>query len=198
MWFYSLPKHDGLCLPAAKLYKDYLGAVKYGNIFSVDVGPDYEGKLREIDVKTLRQVGEMIRNPPPASPEPLSADKAATASSTWPDPGYEAGKAFDGDDATRWGAARDARSGWIEVDLGKAARVGRAVIRELGFHRTQEFVVEWKDGEAWKELARGTSIAGEKTLDFPPVTARWIRLNILKASEVPTIEEFQVFAPTGK
>ena len=61
-WFYSLPKHDQLCLPAEKIYADYLGAVKYGNIFSLDVGPDYAGKLRDIDVKTLRQVGEMIRN----------------------------------------------------------------------------------------------------------------------------------------
>jgi alpha-L-fucosidase len=63
-WFYSLPKHDTLCLPAAKLYADYLGAVKFGNIFSIDVGPDYAGKLRDIDVQTLRKVGEMIRHAP--------------------------------------------------------------------------------------------------------------------------------------
>ena len=62
MWFYSLPNHDALCLPAEKLYRDYLGAVKYGNIFSLDVGPDYAGRLREIDVQTLRKVGEMIRS----------------------------------------------------------------------------------------------------------------------------------------
>jgi len=61
-WFYSLPKHDNLCLPADKLYADYLGAVKYGNLFSIDVGPDPGGKLRDIDVRTLREVGAMIRN----------------------------------------------------------------------------------------------------------------------------------------
>jgi len=60
-WFYSLPKHDNLCHPADKLYKDYLGAVKFGNIFSINVGPNYEGKLRDIDVKTLTQVGELIK-----------------------------------------------------------------------------------------------------------------------------------------
>ena len=60
-WFYSLPVHDNLCLPAEKIYQDYLGAVKYGNIFSLDVGPDYNGRLREIDVKTLEQVGKYIR-----------------------------------------------------------------------------------------------------------------------------------------
>ena len=60
MWFYSLPKHDNLCLPAEKLYRDYLGAVKYGNIFSLDVGPDYNGRLRKIDVETLQKVARMI------------------------------------------------------------------------------------------------------------------------------------------
>jgi alpha-L-fucosidase len=61
-WYYSLPKHDHLCLPAENIYADYLGAVKYGNIFSLDVGPDHNGSLRAIDVQTLHQVGEMIRN----------------------------------------------------------------------------------------------------------------------------------------
>lgn len=61
-WFYSLPKHDNLCYPAEKLYKDYINAVKYGNIFSINIGPDYAGKIRAIDVKTLMQVGEMIRS----------------------------------------------------------------------------------------------------------------------------------------
>ena len=60
-WFYSLPKHDNLCKKAGDLYKHYVEGVQYGNIFSLNVGPGYDGKLREIDVKTLREVGEMIR-----------------------------------------------------------------------------------------------------------------------------------------
>lgn len=59
-WFYSLPEHDNLCFPAEKVYEDYLEAVKYKNIFSINIGPDYNGNLREIDVKTLQQVGKMI------------------------------------------------------------------------------------------------------------------------------------------
>lgn len=56
-----LPKHDNLCKPAEKIYADYQGAVKYENIFSLNIGPNYEGRLRDIDVQTLREVGEMIR-----------------------------------------------------------------------------------------------------------------------------------------
>jgi hypothetical protein len=40
------------------------------NIFALDVGPDYAGKLRDIDVRTLRQVGEMIRNGTNPVPRP--------------------------------------------------------------------------------------------------------------------------------
>jgi alpha-L-fucosidase len=68
-WFYSLPKHDNLCLPAEKIYQDYVGAVRYGNIFSIDVGPNYQGRLREIDIETLRQVGQMIRAADEAGPK---------------------------------------------------------------------------------------------------------------------------------
>lgn len=60
-WFYSLPIHDTLCLPAEKIYYDYKEAKNYGNIFSLNIGPDYNGTIRDIDVKTLKVVGQYIR-----------------------------------------------------------------------------------------------------------------------------------------
>ena len=116
------------------------------------------------------------------------------ASSVW-GPGYEADKAFDGNDTTRWGAAPDAHSGWLEIDLGRETRIGRAVVKELGFQRTQEFALEFRAGDVWQSLHRGTTIAGERIYDFSPVNARYVRLNIIAASGVPTIEEFQVLPP---
>ena len=59
-WFYSLPEHDNLVHPAEKLYADYQGAVKYNNLFSINIGPNYEGRIRDIEVKTLLEVKEMI------------------------------------------------------------------------------------------------------------------------------------------
>ncbi|MCX6879066.1 MAG: alpha-L-fucosidase [Verrucomicrobia bacterium] len=195
MWFYSLPQHDRLCRPAAELHADYLGAVKYGNIFSLDLGPDHRGRLRDIDVETLCQVGELIRNPPPAAANALSRGKKASASSTWPQAGYEADKAVDGDTSTRWGAAAEARSAWLEVDFGQPQRVGRAVVSELHYPRTRRFAVEYLDGQTWQPLAKGTTIAGTNVLDFAPVTASQFRLNILEAADVPTIEEFGLYPP---
>ena len=36
-------------------------SVKYGNIFSLNIGPNYQGRIRDIDVETLQQVGRYIR-----------------------------------------------------------------------------------------------------------------------------------------
>jgi hypothetical protein len=136
--------------------------------------------------------GYRIRNSKPS----LSTGKAAQASGVCL-PGYEADKAVDNDEETRWGAAIDARSGWLEVDLGKDEVIGRVEILEASFPRTEEFAIEYKVGEIWKELSRGTTIGEKKQITFPPVTARHIRLNILKANEIPTIDEFRILPPAA-
>ncbi|MCX7044753.1 MAG: hypothetical protein NTX50_04595 [Candidatus Sumerlaeota bacterium] len=78
--------------------------------------------------------------------------------------------------------------------MGKDTEVGQVVVMEIGFPRTQEFSLECRSSEsaAWKELAKGTTLGPEKKITFPPVTTRYIRLNIFKANGVPTIEEVRV------
>ncbi|NLX13969.1 MAG: hypothetical protein GXY44_10005 [Phycisphaerales bacterium] len=178
-WFYTSPQNDHLVIAPGNLYQDYLGAVQYGNIFSISVAPDYRGRLRDVDVTTLRRVGNMIR---------------AKASSELKQ-GYEADKAFDGDETTRWGAARDARSGWIELDLGNDTEIDRAVVMEIGYPRTKEFAIEYRAGDTWVPLVTGMTISGRRMYEFSPIKARAFRLNILSATDVPTIEEFLVLSP---
>lgn len=62
MWFYSLPEHDQLVHSVEKIYEDYAGAVQHGNLFSLNVGPNYAGRLRDIDAATLRALGAKIRS----------------------------------------------------------------------------------------------------------------------------------------
>jgi len=199
-WFYSHPDNENVCLPATKIYADYLGAVKYGNIFSLDVGPRPDGRLRDIDVRTLRTVGKYIRGELKLPAAPVSRGKSATASAVWDDQKeYAAAAAFDGDPATRWGGARESRSGWLAVDLGKAVRIDRAVIREGKWNRVRKFELQVKQGDTWKTVATGTKLGAEAELTFDAVSAQHFRLNILKAVEVPTIHEFELHeAPPGE
>jgi len=181
---FAAPYDNGLPLPVA----DYLGK-------PID---EFKGTDRmAINDKNIAALVRFYLGKPvmlAASETALSCGKPATASSTW-GAGLEADKAVDGDDESRWAAAPDTRSGWLEVDLGRDTVVGCAVIKELGLHRTEAFAVECKEGDNWKELIKGSTIAGEKVLKFTPVTARYFRLNILKANDVPTIEEFAIYPP---
>lgn len=44
---------------------EHVRDLKFGNIFSINVGPNYQGRIRDVDAKTLKKVGAMIisKNP---------------------------------------------------------------------------------------------------------------------------------------
>jgi alpha-L-fucosidase len=74
-WFYTTPEWDNMCLQPEKIFKDYLGAKQYGNLFALDVGPMRNGKLRHIDVETLLKVGKYIRGEIQLKTEPAHVEK---------------------------------------------------------------------------------------------------------------------------
>jgi alpha-L-fucosidase len=125
----------------------------------------------------------------------LAANKKAAASNVFKkDRHYGPEKAFDEDETTRWATDADVREAWLEVDLGEPMSIGRAVIGEE-FDRVQAFELQYKDGERWKTFARDATIGDSKALTFEPIKARYVRLKIAKATDGPTIREFQLFAP---
>ena len=147
------------------------------------VAPDAHASVIKVEIRGEPDVIEMV-----------AVKGAMTASSTWSQhPGFDAAKAGDENPGTRWSAEAGTRTGWLEVDLGAEKNVGRASIREASYPRTEAFALEYLDGDSWKQLAKGTTIAGEKLISFTPVTARRFRLHILKANEVPTIDELTLF-----
>jgi hypothetical protein len=159
-----------------------------------------ECELRRGQIENLKVTPEsrrkdiQILGPAPAPEPSVSQGKRATASSLWYEPGYDPGNAVDGDDKTRWAAANGARSGWLEVDLGEATLVSRAVIKEISWPSVSRFAIEaqQRDGQ-WKAVATGTIIGAQLELKFPTVKAQKFRLNIQAASNMPNIEEFQLF-----
>jgi len=108
---------------------------------------------------------------------------------------YSPGKAFDDDPETRWATDAGTHAAWLEVDLGEPTTIERAVIREAYADRVRQFELQVREGEGWRTVARGTTLGDEREVTFPPVTARVVRLNILKATEGPTIWELQLLPP---
>lgn len=156
--------------------------------------PDHTGKFRPEDVEQLLTLGRLLKDPTLALPPSLTTGGQAKASSVW-DTNYTADKAVDGDPATRWGAAKGATNGWLEVDLGKPATVSRAILSE-GWDRVRRFVLQARIGGTWQPLTTGTTLGMFRNLSFEPVTAQVFRLSITEATDVPTIWEFHLFPTT--
>ena len=110
--------------------------------------------------------------------------------------GYGPDKAFDDDPTTRWGCDWGTKSAWLEVDLGEACTLGRALISEP-YDRVQKFELQAHDGQDWRTFYQGKTIGENLTVKFPPVQARRVRLNLLETTDGPSIWEFQLYAPQG-
>ena len=163
------------------------GVLRGGKLLSLRVTP--ESRAKDI----VNWLGKIPAYQPP--PAPLSQGKRVTVSSQFDQPGYDAARAVDGDIKTRWASDFAARSGWLAVDLGAEQEIGRVWISEVEWPETREFAIEVKQGERWKEVAHGTTIGADKSIEFPPIRAREVRLHVLKAERPININEFQVFPP---
>ena len=82
----------------------------------------------------------------------------------------------------------------MEVDLGMEDTDSRALIDECSYAWTKKFDIQVEENGAWKTVVSGTTIGAEKEIKFSsPVRAQIFRLNISEATNVPTINEFQLF-----
>ncbi len=106
---------------------------------------------------------------------------------------FGADLAVDGNDDTRWATDAGTRQAWLEVDLGRPVRFDQAVIAEAFPERVRRFELQWLDGSDWKTFCTGTTLGELWSRRFAPVTAQRVRLNILDATNGPTLSEFSLF-----
>jgi alpha-L-fucosidase len=125
----------------------------------------------------------------------VSSGKPATASNVYQNLAqHGADKALDGDPETRWATDAGTHQAWLEVDLGKPTAIDHAYISEA-FDRVKAFELQFQDGNDWKTIFKGKAIGEDCSMKFTPVTAQKVRLNLLDATEGPTLWEFQLFGP---
>jgi hypothetical protein len=167
-------------------------SLKGGKLVSLKVTP----ASREKDI--VNWLGKHPEWKPFTPPVSLAQGKPITASSQFVEPGYDAKLANDGDPKTRWASDFGARSGSLEIDLGGEKEIGSFLVSEIEWKETREFSIEVKQGDTWKEVAKGTTIGQDKDIPVTPVKARHVRLNVKQAANAININEFQVFPPASK
>jgi len=125
--------------------------------------------------------------------ESLAAFKKAETSNVYQSNTWAHGpeKAFDEDLSTRWATDSGVSDAWITVDLEKKTTFNRVIIFEE-YNRIQEFRLLYKEDDEWVPFHEGTTIGEKRTIDFEPVTARFVRLHVLESSDGPTIKEMQI------
>jgi len=124
------------------------------------------------------------------------SDIKATASNVYQGNDAEFGpqQAFDNVTQTRWATDGGTKQCWIAADLGKTATIQSVRIQEAAGYtdRVAKFEFQYRDGGAWKTIFSGTKIGAKFQKNFEPVAAREFRLNILDATEGPTIAEIEL------
>ncbi|HEY3932767.1 MAG TPA: alpha-L-fucosidase [Verrucomicrobiae bacterium] len=108
------------------------------------------------------------------------------------DSNYGAQQAFDEDAQTRWATDDATKQAWIAADFMKPQTFSRVHISEAYPNRVQQFEFQYRNGGDWKNIFTGTTLGDNFQKSFEPVTAQEFRLNILDASEGPTINEIQL------
>ena len=130
------------------------------------------------------------------SPRSLTTGCKATASNVYHnDPQYSAEKAVDNNEETRWATDSGIKSAWLEVDLGKPVKFSRAIIRQAypELKRVRKFAIEYRHNDRWITCYKGGIMGETEDIRFKPVTARYVRLNILESTDGPTIKEFSLY-----
>ena len=100
--------------------------------------------------------------------------------------------AFDGEAETRWATDSGTKTAWITADLGKPQTINRVRIEEEFGGRVTSFEFQYRVGDGWKTLFTGQKLGSHFQKKFPAVTAQQFRLNILDATDGPTISEIEL------
>jgi alpha-L-fucosidase len=197
---FNWPKNGKLVVPATNQVKRawLLAAPRYEELTTkatargIEIAvpaaaPDAVDSVVAVEIEGAPQV-----LPPPKN---LSLGKPVEVSSVWPGREEHLNPAHitDGKLDTIWAAEEKARAATVTVDLGGEHEVASAMISEAPYNRAEQFDLSAKVGGEWKMISSGTTISHELRLNFEPVTARYFRLNITKASDTPVVAEFQLF-----
>jgi alpha-L-fucosidase len=197
-WFWHKKENEKV-RSVENLVDLYFKSVGRNSLLLLNVPPDDQGLLGEIDVKRLADFRASLDL---VFKTDLAAGKRAVASNVRGGSGEFAPlNAFDEKPDTYWATDDTVTAGWIEVDLGARMAFNVLNVQEaiaLG-QRVEAYHLEYLDGQVWKRIVSGTTI-GHRHLDrFETVTARRVRLSIDRSLASPAISSIGLhFTPPSK
>lgn len=196
-WFYH-PSQDNQVKTPGQLLDIYYASVGRGACLNLNLPPDRRGRIHEKDIASLR---EFRRRLDATFARNLAADARLLPSNIRADsPRFGPLHVLDGDRETYWATDDFVLTPTLEVVLPEPRRFNVIDLREhlrLG-QRIEAVAIDIDEENAWREIARATSIGNRRLLRLEPVTAKRVRLRILKAAACPALAEFGLYLEPGR
>ncbi|HEX7411087.1 MAG TPA: alpha-L-fucosidase [Bacteroidales bacterium] len=119
----------------------------------------------------------------------LSYNKKVAASSN-PNPDWNSVSSINNGDwvGHEWKPAKEDKTPWAEIDFSKPEKVSKVIIYESG-KAVNAFELQYKSGEVWKSVYKGTTIGSKLEIKLPNFTAQKVRLLLTGFSQVLGIYE---------
>jgi len=189
-WFYSAST-DNKVKTLQQLESIYNTSVGRNANLLLNVPVDREGLIHPNDSTRLMELRRYLD----ATYKTNLAKGSKVTASTVLDNAHDAQRLTDGRVETFWAASGKEEKNTLTVDLGKAVRFNRLVLREyipLG-QRVSAFQAEYWDGNAYQPLGKYTTIGHKRILTFPTVTGSKVRIVIDGAKAAPLLSEIGVY-----
>lgn len=185
-WFYHEKENDKVKSPE-KLLDIYYSSVGRNGVLLLNIPPDKQGRIHDSDVVHL-QKWKALRD---ATFLSNIARKAKVMSNN----GVNAKALLDGNYKTYWTTKASDTSAVIELQFQAPQTFDVVALQEniaIG-QRIEKFVLEYRQGNDWKQAAEGTTVGYKRLIRFAPVRAQKVRLRILSSRLNPTLSEIGLY-----
>lgn len=137
-----------------------------------------------------------VSAPDPGAPGLRADVKKVTASNVYQNQhAYDAAKANDQDDASRWATDSGLHEAWIAFEFAGAKKLIGVRVKNEYPDRVTGFVLEKREGADWKPFKEGEKLGENTVLTFEAVEADSVRLRVTKASDGPSFSEIAWYTP---
>lgn len=185
-WFYHEAENNKVKSPE-KLLDIYYSSVGRNGVLLLNIPPDKRGLIHDSDIVQLRG-WKRLRD------ATFSNNHAANAKIKTSN-GVNAGALLDSDYQTYWTTKGADTTAVIELTFSTPQIFNVLLLQEnitIG-QRIENFVLEYKDGNDWKQATEGTTVGYKRLLRFEPVTAKAVRLRILSSRLNPTLSALGLY-----
>ena len=187
----ELPVIERKIVSARSLQGDELEIGQFEDHISIDVKPK-TGNAAPVSVVALTLNGPAKDVVPKASKVGIPAGTIARAPNVRRnEQGYAPTKAVDDDPLSRWATDDGVKQTWLEIDLPYPITFDVVLMDEAFGQRIESFSLQYRAEDQWKTFYEGTKVGRNWAAEFEPVTARYLRLEISRAYDGPTIRDIR-------